>query len=234
MTAEGEWGRLLREGVVIVASILLAFAVDAWWDSSREANESFDQLVSLDAELAEALALLDSVGGNNRAMLVGINTLLELDEGAVRALPEARARTLVSDVMGVTTYNPTTAILSAMTTTGVAARLENTELRRGIGVLPGLLEDAAEEAVEIYAHGAKMNDRFAALGINTTWYAWATGRDGPLSAQEVLRRMISDDQLLQDMARWGITVTWYATELESVRTAMERTRRIISASFGTS
>ncbi|MDH4256284.1 MAG: hypothetical protein OEX74_15225 [Gammaproteobacteria bacterium] len=46
-----EWNRLLVEGVVIVASILLAFAIDASWESRLEQQAEKGQLLSVLAEL---------------------------------------------------------------------------------------------------------------------------------------------------------------------------------------
>lgn len=46
-----EWNRLLVEGVVIVASILLAFAIDAWWDDRQDRQAESNQLLSIAAEL---------------------------------------------------------------------------------------------------------------------------------------------------------------------------------------
>jgi len=46
-----EWERLLVEGLVIVASILLAFAIDAWWENRLEQQAEKHQLLSILAEL---------------------------------------------------------------------------------------------------------------------------------------------------------------------------------------
>lgn len=46
-----EWNRLLIEGVVIVASILMAFAIEAWWDNRQSRNAEINQLHSVAAEL---------------------------------------------------------------------------------------------------------------------------------------------------------------------------------------
>ena len=46
-----EWNRLLVEGLVIVTSILLAFAIDAWWDNRLEQQAEKRQLLSILAEL---------------------------------------------------------------------------------------------------------------------------------------------------------------------------------------
>lgn len=70
-----QWGRLLAEGVVIVGSILLAFAIDAWWDTARDAAAAsgrldlladqnmanHDGLVRADERLGRALEAMDAL-----------------------------------------------------------------------------------------------------------------------------------------------------------------------------
>jgi hypothetical protein len=45
------WKRLTVEAAAIVGSILLAFAIDAWWEDSKEQNAEVDQLLRVLAEL---------------------------------------------------------------------------------------------------------------------------------------------------------------------------------------
>lgn len=80
-----EWNRLLVEGIVIVASILLAFAIDAWWDDRQERQAERRQLLSIAAELE-----------SNGARLQEKLDLLSVAEAAARELllwmgPEPRA-----------------------------------------------------------------------------------------------------------------------------------------------
>ena len=55
-----EWGNLFIEGVVIVVSILLAFAIDAWWDGKQQAAAEAEQLQRVTAELAANSTRLES------------------------------------------------------------------------------------------------------------------------------------------------------------------------------
>ncbi len=48
---EFEWRQLMLEGVVIVISILLAFAIDAWWDERQAAERDSERLVRVQSEL---------------------------------------------------------------------------------------------------------------------------------------------------------------------------------------
>lgn len=45
------WTRFAVEGAVIVVSILLAFAIDAWWDERNARNAEIEQLVRVAQEL---------------------------------------------------------------------------------------------------------------------------------------------------------------------------------------
>jgi len=45
------WNRVFVEGVAIVASILIAFAIDAWWEDRQEAESEIRNLVRVSAEL---------------------------------------------------------------------------------------------------------------------------------------------------------------------------------------
>lgn len=47
------WNRFLVEAAVIVASILLAFAIDAWWDRQRDESQRHDLLLQLEASLVD-------------------------------------------------------------------------------------------------------------------------------------------------------------------------------------
>jgi hypothetical protein len=55
------WLRVLAESLAIVASILLAFGIDAWWDAKQERTEERELLADLAAEIRWNRALLDSV-----------------------------------------------------------------------------------------------------------------------------------------------------------------------------
>jgi len=51
---------MLVEGLVIVVSILLAFAIDAWWDYRQQAEEAGLQVERVVAELESNVALLEA------------------------------------------------------------------------------------------------------------------------------------------------------------------------------
>jgi hypothetical protein len=53
------WGFLLLEAVLIVVSILLAFAIDAWWEGRQEEARRVDLIGALREDFATTSAMLD-------------------------------------------------------------------------------------------------------------------------------------------------------------------------------
>ncbi len=53
------WNQLAAEAVVIVASILLAFWIDAWWDGQKDRIEEREILVGLEVEFVDLRDRLD-------------------------------------------------------------------------------------------------------------------------------------------------------------------------------
>jgi hypothetical protein len=62
-----QWKPILVEGAAVVASILLAFAIDAWWDSVKAQNETQEILNAVRLEMDLNLAgLRESTDHNVR------------------------------------------------------------------------------------------------------------------------------------------------------------------------
>jgi len=55
-----QWKRLSIEAFAIVISILLAFAIDAWWENSKTAEDEFESLELIRRDLRETQAQLQS------------------------------------------------------------------------------------------------------------------------------------------------------------------------------
>ena len=56
------WKRISAEGITIVVSIILAFAIDAWWDERQERQDEQEILDRLHSELSVNIERIDRVG----------------------------------------------------------------------------------------------------------------------------------------------------------------------------
>ena len=54
------WRLLFAEGLAIVVSILLAFAIDAWWEDRSDRQQLNNGLVNLQTELRSNIEMIDS------------------------------------------------------------------------------------------------------------------------------------------------------------------------------
>ncbi len=73
-----QWPRIFAEGTAIVLSILLAFAIDTWWEERKEVDTQRAQLQSLLGEFNEARHHLVLQTGNLESSLRGTLKILEL------------------------------------------------------------------------------------------------------------------------------------------------------------
>ena len=88
------WNRIAAEGVAIVISILLAFAIDAWWDGRKDRLEEQEILVGLEVEFVDLRSRLDEWAGFNRSGVQFID----------RYLSDAVADMSLRDIETVFTY----------------------------------------------------------------------------------------------------------------------------------
>jgi hypothetical protein len=74
--------RILAEGVVIVGSILLAFAIDAWWGETQEARRAADALEGVYEELLSNAEEMATVAEFHRRIYEGGIRVLGVAVGA--------------------------------------------------------------------------------------------------------------------------------------------------------
>ena len=81
LRADIPWGRLIAEGGAIVVSILLAFAIDAWWEERQERVEE-QQILQ---DLADEFTLIrDVLADHKDTHLVRLAALESLRKKAKR------------------------------------------------------------------------------------------------------------------------------------------------------
>ena len=85
------WKRITAEGIAIVVSILLAFAIDAAWDESRERAQERRALRGLQEEFTENLRLLETNLDGHRSTLRATTALLALSDEEFEELVAMRA-----------------------------------------------------------------------------------------------------------------------------------------------
>jgi hypothetical protein len=76
--------RVLVDGTVIVASILLAFGIDRWWDAWQEARAEQDYVERISADLSETRVNIEQNGEHYRTLLRHADATLPIFAGRAR------------------------------------------------------------------------------------------------------------------------------------------------------
>ncbi len=144
-----QWRRLLAESLAVILSILLAFSIDAWWDSRQEVQRERELLSGLLADFQSSRSGLEARLSLARRMAAGTAGFLELIgtyEGATAlTVPDS----LVLAVLGGPTYEPATNTLDAAIASGEIERLTNDVLRAELANWRRTLADTREDELEV-------------------------------------------------------------------------------------
>ena len=128
----GRWGFLIVEAVLIVASILLAFAIDAWWDDQEREAQRLELLSALEADFSQTAEDLDSAIVEGERLVRRSGGYLE----AVRRDLTVSRDSLVSlfdAVGGVAFFEPTLPSYRTALATGAIDLIRSPSLVRSLG-----------------------------------------------------------------------------------------------------
>ena len=91
------WSKLVVEGIAIVASILLAFSIDAWWDNKQQHDAEQMVLENLLEDLKSKQELLIEMNRFSQAIVESIEVLLRIGAGEQDEPDSATVDQLIGD-----------------------------------------------------------------------------------------------------------------------------------------
>jgi hypothetical protein len=138
--------RLFLEGCVVVASILIAFLLDAWWTDREFHHELELELSSVKIELKKNRDLVNVEIASLGRIAEGARTTLEKMD-AEKDSPAITLRD--ADAWLITLWGPTLdasfGAVDALVASGRLAYIDNPELSSGLAGIKDFVEDAVEE-----------------------------------------------------------------------------------------
>lgn len=175
MTHPSFWRRTVAEGVVIVASILLAFGIDAWWADVQERKEEEVVLRALETEFRENLAELRAVHDVQARYAQELGELVSLvvsqPEGSSLQVEDSELRPLIS----FRTADPATGTLSTLLASGRIDLIQSEELQQALAGWPAVVEDVAEDErlVRDFVHGQLVTGIVEDLDVGRLLVNWS-------------------------------------------------------------
>lgn len=151
-TSRGWW--IVLQGTAILASILLAFGIEAWWAGSQESNEANDLLRALQAELRSNVEAFDREREFRAAKTKSARAILDL---ALQDSPDISVEDFDA-LLGNLTWTGTTALrrgaFDSIIQGGRLQWIEPVELRTAVagwGAAHELTRSWESQAQESYA-----------------------------------------------------------------------------------
>jgi hypothetical protein len=138
--------RLLAESVVVVASILLAFGIDAWWNELSERELRSATLEGLIADFEGMDRPASGILRRNQKLVASHDLLISLlregsATGGVALVPD----TLLIAAYNIPTYNPPRTSVEMALASGRLTDLDDEPLRRLLALWLQVLDDTAED-----------------------------------------------------------------------------------------
>jgi hypothetical protein len=125
---EIHWKRIIVEATAIVASILIAFAIDAWWQNRTERIIEVQYLQALREDLLISLELLDEDEAVQQRQVGYLNSLLSTDSDTPYS--DELRRWIDDGLFNVGTYQPQISALRALESSGQTQIIRNPDIRR--------------------------------------------------------------------------------------------------------
>ncbi len=168
ITSRFPWRRLTVEGIVIVISILLAFAIDAAWEERQKRQDELGALDQLSRTLAQFDEVLMEWRSEHNAIVDAALTLLGLTGPANELrLDTDSIGTLLARITWAWTIDLPDVTLSNLESSGQLGLLQDSSIRDALGSWRAVMADVQddERTAEILLH----RDLMPYLTQRTSW-----------------------------------------------------------------
>ena len=134
------WRRVGVEGVVIVGSILIAFAIDAAWDGQQERAAEREVLIALEQDMLDTQAEVSRVVEAEAALTASLEALLDASADDLAGLSQEAALEILLGLARTPTFGPYDGSIRG----GQLVALRDPELRRALGTWAGSVADVVD------------------------------------------------------------------------------------------
>ena len=160
------WKRLSVEAAAIVASILLAFAIDAWWNELQSDRAVGEVLKAVRSEMQFNLEALEISIIHHEEIVAAIETAQ--NNGTTDGLTEEA-------LIDVEVFEPSTGALDTLVATGLISDIDDTDLRISLGAFARLAQDLNERESRAVEFRDAARRRIAEIG-DPIWNQVDSGR----------------------------------------------------------
>ena len=222
---------------MIVASILLAFGIEAWWAQRLERADETEALSRLDVEFAQVDSVMREWRQNHQAVLSASEELLaHVGPDGSTSIDTDRIGALLSVVVFTWTLDPPSGVLSSLLASGQLSLIQNEELRAALASWDSLLDDLRGDeqlAFQLVTEqlGPYLDRRVSLRAVESLGDGYSSGTsDFPSGFRDVLADREFENLL---HGRAGNTY-WILASYDQALDALTRIRSILRHELGVS
>lgn len=161
-------GRLLIEGLVIVVSILLAFALDAGWDGYRDQQRLDDKIEQLRQQLAENRRDLSDAIERNWSAANRLAFFLESTPEQLAALPPDSASAIAFALISKNFYDQNGAAVESLVASADMELIGDASLRRFLALWSTIPDELEEDAAAATAPDDEVRAMMVTHGLTAS------------------------------------------------------------------
>lgn len=140
------WIRIVVEGAVIVASILLAFGIDAWWAERQETERGHAVMQSVREEFVHHRTVLEADLEATIERRQNMERLFRAIRSGTR-VPPRTVDTLLFSLTYAPTFDPGSGPLHALIASGELGLIRNGQLRDHLSSWQGMVDEVRDNQI---------------------------------------------------------------------------------------
>jgi hypothetical protein len=141
MRSRARWrNRLIIEGLVVVASILVAFALDAWWSQRAERQVELGNLRALSSDFRQNVTRLETVIAREEEIVGASRRLLAVGDARDAQLPADSLAQLLGSLFVSSRFDPVMGAYEAVVGSGGLAQIRDDSLRLALADFASLVQ----------------------------------------------------------------------------------------------
>jgi hypothetical protein len=231
------WNRVAVEAPVIVISILLAFAIDAWWEERDERQAEIVLLERLRADYTEIRSALGVVEDEHRAAAAACIYFMNLQPGeTLPATPEVDGRVALV-FLAARTFNPGSGAVESLYSGAGIQLIRKQALADKLLAWSGIVEELQEEEANLQKGVAERWSPYLASRTNIGPYVAVAGElrelmPGHVAAPDTRAPLLVDEAFINhvlDRFKWQ---TLALRDIEPIRRAVDEILALIDAELG--
>lgn len=184
--------RRLGEIAIVTAGILLAFALDAWWDNRATAEHEQVHLRALASDMQQNVGALDILVSMEERITANSQALLNIAP-RMRTQPTRAVRPLIEQVFNSSRYEPVMGAYEALINSGGLTLIRDEKLRAG------LAEFAASVRGQYAEHWSEEHYLAFAREYGGRMLL-AAQQPEELKAEQEFRRMLGEPRFVEHLA----------------------------------